>query len=58
MAQMGQTSPNVALARAMDRRDGQPERLAALVGRRYRATTVDRALPDAEREQVKWSEAA
>ena len=34
MAQMGHTSPNLALAiyaREMDRRDGEPERLRALV---------------------------
>jgi integrase len=49
MAQMGHTDPSLALAiyaRVMDRRDGEPERLAALVGRRasgqpdpYRAIT-------------------
>ncbi len=35
MQQMGHTSPNLALAiyaKAMDRRDGEPERLRALVG--------------------------
>jgi len=34
MAQMGHTSPNLALAvyaQRMDRRDGEPERLKALV---------------------------
>jgi hypothetical protein len=34
MAQMGHTSPNLTLAiyaRQMDRRDGEPERLKALV---------------------------
>jgi hypothetical protein len=34
MAQMGHTSPNLALsiyAKTMDRRDGEPERLRALV---------------------------
>ena len=34
MAQLGHTSPNLALsiyAKAMDRRDGEPERLKALV---------------------------
>jgi integrase len=35
MAQMGHTTPNLTLAtyaRQMDRRDGEPERLASLVG--------------------------
>jgi hypothetical protein len=38
MAQMGHTSPNLALAiyaRVMDRRDGEPERLRALVEGAY-----------------------
>jgi integrase len=42
MAQMGHTSPQLALAiyaREMDRRDGEPERLRALVGGTYRALT-------------------
>jgi hypothetical protein len=37
-----QGSPNLALAiyaKAMDRRDGEPERLVTLVGVAYRATT-------------------
>ncbi|MFL5862976.1 MAG: hypothetical protein ACJ780_19745 [Solirubrobacteraceae bacterium] len=40
MAQMGHTSPQLALAiyaREMDRRDGEPERLRTLVGGTYRA---------------------
>jgi integrase len=44
MAQMGHTDPSLALAiyaKAMDRRAGEPERLAALVGR---VTTGDKAL--------------
>ena len=40
MAQMGHTTPNLTLAiyaRQMDRRDGEPERLKALVEGRERA---------------------
>ena len=42
MAQMGHTSPQLALAiyaREMDRRDGEPERLRALVNGEFRAQT-------------------
>jgi integrase len=45
MGQMGHTSPNLALAiyaRQMDPRDGEPERLSALVGGVYRATAGNR----------------
>jgi integrase len=61
MAQMGHTSPNLALAiyaKVMDRRDGEPERLATVVGRPYRATTGNRMLPNGERESRTWSAAA
>ena len=55
MAQMGHTTPNLTLAiyaRQMDRRDGEPQRLVALVGARIaadQAGTLTRAydkLPD------------
>ena len=42
MAQMGHTSPQLALAiyaREMDRRDGEPERLRALVEGEFWAVT-------------------
>ncbi|HEX4188487.1 MAG TPA: tyrosine-type recombinase/integrase [Solirubrobacteraceae bacterium] len=61
MAQMGHTSPNLALAiyaRAMDRRDGEPEKLAALVGRPYRALTGNRASEPAATEPAESSVAA
>jgi integrase len=51
MAQMGHTSPNLALAiyaKAMDRRDGEPERLAALIGRPLRATTGNASIASTE----------
>jgi integrase len=47
MAQMGHTSPQLALAiyaREMDRRDGEPERLRALVGGSYRAVAGTEAV--------------
>jgi len=43
MAQMGHTSPNLALAiyaKAMNRSDGEPERLAALVGHPIASTDI------------------
>jgi integrase len=49
MAQMGHATPNLTLAiyaRSMDRRDGEPERLKALVeGRNRRLRTLSTRLP-------------
>jgi integrase len=55
MAQMGHTSPSLALAiyaRQMDRRDGEAERLSALVGSADRETTGNRASADGVAETV------
>jgi integrase len=55
MAQMGHTSPNLALAiyaKAMDRRDGEPERLAALIGRPIRVTTGNESVRGTEDDQL------
>jgi len=53
MSQMGHTSPNLALAiyaKSMHRGDGERERLAALVGHPYRATTGNGALVSDDRK--------
>lgn len=61
MAQMGHTSPNLALAiyaKAMDRRDGEPDRLAALIGRPHRVTTGNESVQGNEESTVVGSIAA
>jgi hypothetical protein len=61
MAQMGHTSPNLALAiyaKAIDRRDGEPERLAALIGRPLRVTTGNESVQAVEQEHIEGSIAA
>ena len=59
MAQMGHTSPSLALAiyaREMDRRDGEPERLPALVEGRTLATVDERKVVNTTDEEGIFAE--
>ena len=59
MAQMGHTSPSLALAiyaREIDRRDGEPERLRALVEGRTLATVDERKVVSTTDEEGIFAE--